>query len=96
MRPQRKSGSIGREFLFTAVYLFVFALLLISSKPEWLMWAGPITLGAFPVSAPASLPPFDPAQAFRAAGSGAFLGMLALAALLFLDDGTAGTRPWKP
>ncbi len=96
MRRRQRSRYTAREYLFVAVYLFVFALLLLTSKPEWLMWAGPITLGAFPVSAPASLPPFDPVEAFRAAGSGAFLGLLALAALLFLDGGPAGARPGKP
>ncbi len=72
---------IAPENLFAAVYFFLFAVILLSSDPEWLMWAGPITLGAFPVDAAPSLS-FDPLVAFRAAAGGVFLGLLALAVLL--------------
>jgi hypothetical protein len=72
---------IAPENLFVAVYLFFYAVILLSSDPEWLMWAGPIILGAFPAAGAPSLS-FDPLEAFRAAATGVFLGLLALAVLL--------------
>jgi hypothetical protein len=76
------------ENLFVAGVLFFYAVILLSSDPEWLMWAGPITLGAFPVTSPPSPLPFDPAEAFRAAATGVFLGLLALAVLLLASGDT--------
>lgn len=44
---------VTRENLFAGAFLFLFALILLVSDPEWLAWAGPILLGAFPAAAPA-------------------------------------------
>jgi hypothetical protein len=85
-RKTPKKWYVTRENLFAAAYLFFFAVILLSSDPEWLMWAGPITLGAFPLGIPQTALSFDPLEAFRAAGSAAFLGLSALAVLFLAGD----------
>ncbi len=90
MKRLKISSLFSPENLFIVVYLFLYAAILLSADPEWLMWAGPITLGAFPVNAAPPLP-FGPADTFRAAASGVFLGLSALA-LLLLANGIPDTR----
>ncbi len=90
MKRVKISSFFAPENLFVAVYLFLYAAILLSSDPEWLMWAGPITLGAFPLTAAPPLP-FGPAETFRTVGSGAFLGLAALA-FLFLTNGNPHSR----
>lgn len=80
MGSPRNKRFFTMEYLFVAAYLFVFATILLSSDPAWLLWAGPIVLGAFPLSVPPSLP-IDPVEAIRAASAGAFAGLLVVSAL---------------
>jgi hypothetical protein len=88
---------ITPDNLFAAVYLFLFAVILLSSDPEWLMWAGPITLGAFPSDIPPPLS-FDPFETVRAAAGGALLGLLAFVILLAANGNPRphGERLEKP
>jgi hypothetical protein len=71
-------GFATAEILFVGAYLAVYAFLLLVSDPEWLMWAGPVTLGAFPVTAPGVSLAFDPREIFQVASYSVLLGLLAL------------------
>ena len=77
MKHLSGKGIATRENLFAVTFLFVYALILLVSDPEWLMWAGPITLGAFPVEAPGVSFAFDPAEAFHAASYAVLASLLA-------------------
>jgi hypothetical protein len=78
MKHLSEKGIATRENLFAVTFLFVYALILLVSDPEWLLWAGPITLGAFPVEAPGVFFPFDPVETFQAASFAVLPGLLAL------------------
>ncbi len=84
MKHLSEKGIATRENLFAVTFLFVYALILIASDPEWLMWAGPITLGAFPVGAPGVSFAFDPVETFQAASYAVLPGLLALILLVRL------------
>lgn len=71
-------GIATRENLFAATFLFVYGLILLVSDPEWLMWAGPITLGALPVEAPGVSFAFAPVEILQAASYAVLPGLLAL------------------
>jgi hypothetical protein len=77
MKHLSGKGIATRENLFAVTFLFVYALILLVSDPEWLMWAGPITLGAFPVEAPGVSFAFDPVETFHAASYAVLLSLLA-------------------
>lgn len=77
MKHLSGKGIATRENLFAVTFLFVFALILLVSDPEWLMWAGPITLGALPVEAPGVSFAFDPVESFQAASYAVLLSLLA-------------------
>jgi len=81
MKHLSGKGIAAAEYLFVGVYLAVYAFLLLVSDPEWLMWAGPVTLGAFPITAPAASFPFEPLEVLQAASYLALPGLLALAFL---------------
>jgi hypothetical protein len=72
----------SRENLFAFAFLFVYGFLILVSDPEWLMWAGPVTLGVFPVEAPHVLPAFDSLETLRSASYSVLPGLLALIVLL--------------
>ena len=82
MKQLHGKGSGTAEYLFVGVYLAVYAVLLLVSDPEWVMWAGPITLGAFPVAAPKVFPVFEPMEIFQAASYMVLPGLLALIILV--------------
>jgi hypothetical protein len=97
MKHLSGKGIATRENLFAVSFLFVYALILIASDPEWLMWAGPITLGAFPVEAPPAFPAFDPQEAFRAASYSVLPGLLAWILLVRLrGEARRSLRSKKP
>lgn len=77
---KRKGGTVA-EVLFLGVYFVVYAFLLLVSDPEWLLWAGPITLGAFPSAVPNVAPAFDSIEILQSAS---FLSLPGLLALIFL------------
>jgi hypothetical protein len=81
-----------REHLFAVMFLFVYALILIVSDPEWLLWAGPITLGAFPVEAPGFSFAFDPVETFPAASYAVLPGLLALILLVRIRGESRDSR----
>ena len=82
MKHLFEKGILARENLFAIGFLFVYALILLAADPEWLLWAGPITLGAFPVEAPAVSPAFRPMESLQAASYAVLPGLLALILLL--------------
>lgn len=82
MKHLSGKGIATRENLFAVSFLFVYALILIASDPEWLMWAGPITLGALPVEAPGVSIAFDPVETLEAASYAVLPGLLALILLV--------------
>jgi len=75
-------GIATRENLFAVTFLFVYALILLVSDPEWILWAGPITLGAFPVEAPGVSIAFAPMEILQAASYAVLPGLLALIVLV--------------
>jgi hypothetical protein len=77
MKPLSGKRFAALESLFVGVFLFVYALILLVSDPEWLMWAGPITLGALPVTAPMLPPAFDAMETFQVASYSVLPGLLA-------------------
>lgn len=91
-----QTGLLAPKNLFIAGYLFFYALIILLADPEWLRWAGPIVLGALPVSMAPPIP-FDPFEAFQAAAVGVMLGMLALVILIAVNGnprtGTVAADP---
>lgn len=85
-RNKDRRRVVTREKLFLAAFLFVYAFLILSSDPEWLMWAGPVMLGALPVAAAPPLPALDPMETVQAASYAALLGLLGVVVLLALRD----------
>lgn len=81
MKRIKTNRLLASENLFALAFLFLYAVILLLSDPEWLMWAGPITLGAFPAYTAPPLP-FDPADTLRGAAAGVMLGLLAFMVLL--------------
>jgi hypothetical protein len=84
MKHLSGKGIATRENLFAVTFLFVYALILLVSDPEWLIWAGPITLGALPVEAPGVPFEFDPVETFQAASYAVLPGLLALILLVLI------------
>lgn len=84
-RPLGK-GIVTRENLFAGAFLFLYALILLVSDPEWLVWAGPITLGAFPTEAPAYAFAAAPLETLQAACYLILPGLLALMILAGIRD----------
>lgn len=76
------NGILARENLFAIGFLFVYALILLAADPEWLMWAGPITLGAFPVEVPGGSFASRPMESLQMASYAVLPGLLALILLL--------------
>lgn len=83
MKPLKGKCGTAAEVLFVGTYFVVYAFLLLVADPEWLMWAGPVVLGAFPVEAsPVVLPAFDPLETLRLASYSVLSGLLALIVLV--------------
>lgn len=74
---------VTRENLCAGVFLFLYALILLVSDPEWLAWAGPILLGAFPAEAPTVSFAAAPLETLQAA---CYLILPALLALMVLVE----------
>jgi hypothetical protein len=86
-----------REILFLCGFFFAYASLLLASDPEWLMWAGPILLGAFPVeAAPAASLSAVPMDSLQAASYLILPGLLALVILVALRGDGRGFRRSRP
>jgi hypothetical protein len=81
MKPLKGYGTTAAEVLFVGTYFVVYAFLLLVVDPEWLIWAGPITLGALPAAAPKVAPAFDALEILQSAS---FLILPGLLALIFL------------
>jgi hypothetical protein len=93
MKDLFKGRIVTREKIFLAGFFFVYALILLASDPEWLMWAGPIALGAFPVEA-APATPFSavPLESLQWASYLTLPGLLALLILAKLRGDAHGIR----
>jgi hypothetical protein len=88
---------VTRENLFLGAFFFAYASLLLVSDPEWLMWAGPILLGAFPVeAAPATSGLPIPMDSLQAASYLILPGLLALVILVALRGDGRGFRRSRP
>jgi hypothetical protein len=81
MKHPKGKGGTAAEVLFVGAFFVVYAFLLLVSDPEWLLWAGPITLGAFPYGVPKVAPAFDALEILQSAS---FLSLPGLLALIFL------------
>ncbi|NJD63191.1 MAG: hypothetical protein FIA93_10805 [Deltaproteobacteria bacterium] len=81
MKHLEGKGYTAVEVLFIGGYFVVLAFLLLVADPEWLVWAGPITLGALPYAAPKAAPAFDALETLQSAS---FLSLPGLLALIFL------------
>ncbi|MGE5699387.1 MAG: hypothetical protein ACM31N_04900 [Deltaproteobacteria bacterium] len=83
MKPLKGKWGTTAEVLFVGTFFVVYAFLLLVADPEWLMWAGPVALGAYPVeAAPFVLSAFDPLEALRSASFSLLPGLLALIVLV--------------
>lgn len=86
MKHPIEKGVVTRENLFAGAFLFLYALILLVSDPEWLAWAGPILLGAFPAEAPANSFAAAPLETLQAASYLILPGLLALMVLAGIRD----------
>jgi hypothetical protein len=83
MKPLKGKCGTAAEVLFVGTFFVVYAFILLVADPEWLVWAGPVALGAFPVkAAPVVLYAFDPLEALRSASFSVLPGLLALIVLV--------------
>jgi hypothetical protein len=78
MKHLSEKGIAPSEVLFVGASLTVYAFLLLVADPDWLMWAGPVALGAFPITAPGSSLAFDPLEILATASYSVLPGLLAL------------------
>jgi len=93
MKRLPKKGVATAEILFLIVYFASFAYLLLVSDPAWLIWAGPITLGAFPTVASGVAPSIEPHQLCQAASYSILPGLLALFILEGIREEKSGAAP---
>jgi hypothetical protein len=92
MKPLKGKCGTAAEVLFVGIFFVVYAFLLLVADPEWLMWAGPVALGAFPVeAAPVVLSAFDPLEALRLASFSVLPGLLALIVLVCIGGMRRGS-----
>ncbi len=94
MKNERNRGfSRLGEYAVMAALLTVYGLVIfLSPDPEWVVWAGQMSVG---VIDPAALPPSSPmeiGEALRTASALSMLGVLAIAVLL---AAVAGLRPGR-
>jgi hypothetical protein len=89
MKQLHGNGTTVAEVLFVGAYFVVYAFLVLVVDPEWLLWAGPILLGAFPTAAPKVTPAFDALEMLQSAS---FLVLPGLLALIFLVRTTREAR----
>ena len=72
----------GKGLLIGACFFSIYAAILFSIDPEWILWAGPMTLGALYVPSPAPQLFDNPQHALQAASVFSFLGLLTLVLLM--------------
>ena len=82
-QPEGKLFSMGELLLITIVFS-VYAIILLSLDPEWVLWAGSMSLGALYIPDPPPRLFDDPQQAFRAASVFSLLGLFALGLLMVI------------
>lgn len=96
MNNQIDTRIVTRENLFAGTFLFVYALILLVSDPEWLTWAGPIVLGAFPAGNPATPVDAVALETLQAATYWMLPGLLALLILTGIGGRTRVVRRAPP
>jgi hypothetical protein len=83
MDKKPKQKSVKGDFLFSVLFLLVYGLILLSSDPEWLVWAGSMTMGVlYNGELPAVAMPIAPLESLRAASTFGLFGLLALVFLV--------------
>lgn len=88
---RKREPSRWGEYAVIAVLLSVYALaIFLSPDPEWVVWAGQMTVG---VIDPAALPPALPAGAAEALRTASALSGLGLLAVAVLAVAAVGVRP---
>ena len=91
MKNERKRGLSGtREYAVIAALLTIYALVIfMSPDPEWVVWAGQMTMG---VIDPSAAPPAS-AQAVEALHTASVLSTLGILAAGVLLAAAVGTHP---
>ncbi len=98
MTKQRKTGlPRGSEYAVITALLTVYALaIFFTPDPQWVVWAGQMSVG---VIDPAALPPpspIDPGEALRTASALSGLGLLVVVVLLAAALGLRPHRVSRP
>ncbi len=93
-QPEEKLFSMGGLLLITIVFS-VYAIILLSLDPEWVLWAGSMSLGSLYLPDP---PPrlFDnPREALQMASAFCLLGLVSLLCLVgFMGEVKFGWLSW--
>ncbi len=90
-KDKRRSLSGAREHIVIATLLSVYGLVIfLSPDPEWVVWAGQMTVG---VIDPSALPPPMPGGAVESLHAASALGVLGLLAVAVLAAAAVGMRP---
>jgi len=74
----------GKGLLIGAICFSLYGIILLSLDPEWVLWAGSMSLGALYIPDPPPRLFDDPQQAFRAASVFSLLGLFALGLLMVI------------
>ncbi len=92
MNHETKKGlSRAREFAVIATLLSLYGIVIfLSPDPEWVVWAGQMSVG---VIDPSALPPAMSGDAVEALHTASTLGVLGLLAAAVLVAELVGTRP---
>ena len=94
MKKKNKRGlPRGSEYAVISALLTVYALaIFLTPDPEWVVWAGQMSVG---VIDPAALPPSSPMEIGEALRTASALGMLGLLAVAVLLGAALGLRPGR-
>jgi len=94
MKKKKKRGlPPGSEYVVIAALLALYAVVIfLSPDPEWVVWAGQMSVG---VIDPAALPPSSPIEIGEALRTASALSMLGLLAVVVLLAAAIGLRPGR-
>lgn len=92
MKTKRKRGLSGAgEYIVIATLLSVYGLvILLSPDPEWVVWAGQMSVG---VIDPSSIPPSLPTGAVEAFHTASALSVIGIVVVAVLMGAVPGIRP---
>jgi hypothetical protein len=93
-QPEEKLFSMGQLLLITCVFS-VYAITLLSLDPEWVLWAGSMSLGSLYVPDPPPRLFDDPRKALEIASDLFLVGLLGLLCLVgFMGEVKFGWLSW--